>query len=243
MSGHRLDQYLFSKKLVSSRSQAENYIKLGYVRVDGNVVLKPSTIVKQKPVVTITADKMYVSRAALKLESVVSRLGIDFRNKVVLDVGSSTGGFTEYALCHGASKVIAVEVGKNQMATKLRMNTNIELHEQTDIRSLKRLSTNVDIVVIDVSFISIREVLSSILKLINDQCQVIAMVKPQFELLPGNKKHKGVIKNETIRRTIFKEFEIWTKQSYKIFGKADSEVTGEKGNKERFYLLRPLKTE
>jgi len=240
MASRRLDQYLSEKKLTSTRSQAENYIKLGYVMVDGAVVLKPAKLVSDKSVVIITAQKTYVSRAALKLESVTHSLGISFADKAVLDVGSSTGGFSQYALAHGASKVIAVEVGKNQMDSVLRLNNKIELHEQTDIRHVSSLSTKVDIVLIDVSFISLREILPHLSKLISKDCLVVAMVKPQFEVGKSSRKHKGVIKNESMRREIFKEFEQWVRSSYKILDKSDSQVAGEKGNRERFYCLRLL---
>lgn len=241
MPGQRLDQYLLKKKSISSRSQAENYIKLGYVKLDGVVVTKPSKLVAENSVVVLTAEKTYVSRAALKLESVADSFHLDFSHKTVLDVGSSTGGFTDFALARGADKVIAVEAGTNQMDTTLRLNKKIELHEQTDIRDVKQLSTNVDIVLVDVSFISIREVLAHLVNIIRPDCLLAAMVKPQFEINQNSRKHKGVIKNESIRRLIFKEFEQWAKQRYKIINKSDSRIHGEKGNKERFYLLRPLK--
>ncbi|MBW3569238.1 TlyA family RNA methyltransferase [Candidatus Parcubacteria bacterium] len=230
-------------KLVSSRSQAENYIKLGYVKVDGRVVDRPSKQVTDKSVVTFTAEKTYVSRAALKLESVADGFKLNFNSKVVLDVGSSTGGFSEYTLRHGAAKIIAVEAGKNQMNPVLRQDKKIELHEQTDIRDVNSLSTKVDIVLIDVSFISIREVLLHLRNMLDPDSLILAMVKPQFEMLGENRKHKGVVKNESIRRAIFKEFEQWVKQKYKIMDKADSRVSGEKGNRERFYLLKPIRNQ
>lgn len=240
MPSQRLDQYLHKKKLVSSRSQAENYIKLGYVKLDGAIVLKPSKLVGENSVVILTAEKTYVSRAALKLESVAREFGLNFNDQAVLDVGSSTGGFTQFALNGGAAKVIAVEAGTNQMDSSLKLNQKIELHEQTDIRDVKSLSTKVDIVLIDVSFISLREILPHLLTIIKNDSRIVAMVKPQFEIGTAERKHKGVIKNESIRRTVFKEFEQWVKTSYKIINKADSKVAGEKGNKERFYLLMPL---
>lgn len=237
----RLDQYLQKKGLVGSRTQAENYIKLGYVRLNGRIELGPETIVSQNSLVILTAQKTYVSRAALKLEPVPEVFNINFNNKVVLDVGSSTGGFSDLALSLGASKVIAVEVGKNQMDSRLRMNTKIELHEQTDIRSLKSLSTKVNIVLIDVSFISLREILPHIITLVEADCEILAMVKPQFESSLKDQKQRGVIKNESIRRKVFKEFELWSKQYLKIEAKLDSSVLGKKGNREKFYLLKPLK--
>lgn len=240
MNRTRLDNHLVIRGLAATRSQAENYIKLGRVKVNGEIVKKPGANIYQNAVVKLTSEIRYVSRAALKLESVAGTLKLDFKDKAVLDVGSSTGGFTDYALQHGAIKVIAVDVGKEQMDKRLRLNPAIELHEQTDIRDIKKLSTKVDYCLIDVSFISIRLVLSHLLTLLPPACQVIAMVKPQFETDNSSFKHKGVIKNEAMRRQIFKDFEVWAAPLYKINDKADSQVAGPKGNVERFYLLGPI---
>lgn len=237
---NRLDQELFRRGLVSSRSQAESYIKLGQAKVNGQIVNKNGTLVGANDVLEITAKEQYVSRAALKLASVTDIFKLDFNNKVVLDVGSSTGGFTQFVLKRGAKKVIAVDVGTNQMHPILRGDSKIELHEQTDIRSIKLLSSKVDFVVIDVSFISLREVLPHIAKLVTKQTSIVAMAKPQFEAGP-NMLSKGVIKNDKIRRNIFKNFEIWVQKLFIIQFKADSLVAGSKGNVERFYLLKPLR--
>jgi 23S rRNA (cytidine1920-2'-O)/16S rRNA (cytidine1409-2'-O)-methyltransferase len=157
----------------------------------------------------------------------------------VLDVGSSTGGFTEYALRHGATKVIAVEVGTDQLHPSLHGNPQIELHEKTDIRDF-RTTQKIDVVVGDVSFISLREILPSVAKLCTQQTQIAIMVKPQFEAGQSNLKHKGVIKNDKMRRDILKDFEDWARQRFIILDKADSQVSGSKGNQERFYLLKKL---
>lgn len=240
MPKQRLDQLLANRGLASSRSQAESLIKLGFVTVNGEIIKKPGKEFDQNSEVKVTALKKYVSRAAFKLDSVCKELGIDFTGRAVLDVGSSTGGFTEYALEHGADKVIAVEIGTNQMHSSLRADPQIELHEQTDIRSINNLSTKVDIVLIDTSFISLREILPHISKLISLDTLVLAMVKPQFEA-PSIYKHKGVIKNNKIRREILKDFEQWVANKYRIVAKVDSKVAGEKGNLERFYSLRLTK--
>ena len=236
----RLDQELVNRKLVSTRSQAESYIKLGYVTVNGQDEHKASRQVCTEDVVRITAKEQYVSRAALKLESVSRRLDIDFESKLVLDIGSSTGGFTEYALKSGAKKVIAVELGTNQMHHTLRNDPRVELHEKTDIREFAKrgIKAKIDIVVADVSFISLREVLPSVTKMVDKNTQIVAMVKPQFEARETNLKHKGVIKNQKMRRQILQDFESWTKKLFVIIDKADSEVAGTKGNVERFYLLK-----
>jgi 23S rRNA (cytidine1920-2'-O)/16S rRNA (cytidine1409-2'-O)-methyltransferase len=235
----RLDVAMVEQSLVSSRSQAQSYIKLGQVTVDGQVAKKASMAVRAESKIVLTAAEQYVSRAGLKLASVAQVFKLNFRDKSVLDVGSSTGGFTDYALQHGAAKVIAVEVGTNQLHPSLRNNPCIELHEQTDIRDFKT-NHNINIVVIDVSFISLREILPAVAGLCGKNTQIVAMVKPQFEAYQSNLKHKGVIKNEKMRRDILKDFEAWAKQHFVVVDKADSQVAGDKGNLERFYLLTNL---
>lgn len=236
----RLDIELVKRGLVSTRSQAESYIKLGHVSVNGKPPTKSGHPVLDSDVIKVTVTEQYVSRAALKLASVAELLYLQFDGKTVLDVGSSTGGFTEYALKHGAKKVIAVEVGTDQLHPSLRSNQQIELHEKTDIRDFRTTQT-IDLVVADVSFISLREILPSVARLCTTNSRLAIMVKPQFEAAQSSLKHKGVIKNDKMRRDILKDFEQWALQHFQILNKADSEVSGSKGNKERFYLLKKLK--
>lgn len=241
MDRKRLDVVLASMGLGLTRSQCESYIRLGSVTVNGKVIQKPGYAVTPADKVSFNAKELYVSRAGLKLASIAQTFRLQFKDTVVLDVGSSTGGFTDYALQHKAAHVIAVDVGTNQLHPSLRLNERIELHEQTDIRDMKHLSHVPNYVVIDVSFISLRDVLPSIVKLVGKDTKIVAMVKPQFEARNSNLRHRGVIKNEKVRREILKDFELWSKVSFKIIDKADSQVAGEKGNKERFYLLSILK--
>lgn len=240
MTTQRLDTELVARGLVASRSQAESYIKLGQVIVDGRVATKPAKQVTRESKIVLTTKEQYVSRAGFKLSSVALVLRLDFRDKVVLDVGSSTGGFTDYALRHGARKVIAVDVGTNQLHASLRFDSRVELHEQTDIRAVTKLSEPADIVVIDVSFISLRDILPSIAKLVGAETEIVAMVKPQFETAQSGLKHKGVIKNDKMRRDTLKAFENWVQKLFVIKNKADSEVAGAKGNLERFYVLQKV---
>jgi 23S rRNA (cytidine1920-2'-O)/16S rRNA (cytidine1409-2'-O)-methyltransferase len=237
----RLDQLVVQRGLVISRSQAESHIKLGNVLVDGTPVTRAGTLVWPDVDVRLLQATQYVSRAGLKLASVAGALNIDFTDKIVLDVGSSTGGFTDYALQNGAEKVIAVELGTDQLHKSLHGDERIELHEKTDIRRYAQSvapKPSIDIVVMDVSFISLREILPYVAKLCSAKTDIVAMVKPQFEARKSNATHKGVIKNEKLRRDILKDFEDWAKQSFVIKDKADSDIAGAKGNRERFYLLR-----
>ncbi len=236
--GVRLDKALVQLGLVTTRSQAESYIRLGRVRVAGRLITKPGYFVHDLSLVELDQPEQFVSRAGLKLASVADKLAVDFRGKIVLDVGSSTGGFTDYALSRGARRVICVDVGTDQLHPKLRRDARVELHEKTDIRDFAT-DQSVDIILIDVSFISLREVLPHLAGLATRQTQVVAMVKPQFET--GNRlKNRGVIKNDTERRRILHDFEQWVKRYFLLRAKADSAVAGARGNRERFYLLTKL---
>ena len=236
--GVRLDKALVQLGLVATRSQAESYIRLGRVKVAGRLITKPGYFVHDLSLVELNQPEQFVSRAGLKLASVADKLAVDFRGKLVLDVGSSTGGFTDYALSRGARRVICVDVGTDQLHPKLRRDARVELHEKTDIRDFVT-NQPVDIILIDVSFISLREVLPHLAELATRQTQVVAMVKPQFET--GNRlKNHGVIKNDTERRRILHDFEQWAKRYFLLRAKADSAVAGARGNRERFYLLTKL---
>lgn len=279
MKPERLDKVLVLRRLVATRSQAESWIRLGKITVNGRTATKPGQQVAVHDIIKLTAKEQFVGRAGLKLASVAEKLHLDFRDTIVLDVGSSTGGFTDYALQHGAKKVIAVDVGTDQLHPSLQGNPRIELHEKTDIRSVfafsppkssetashrvslahaagETLAADVpedlvasgstvvlaetpDIVVMDVSFISLREILPHIAMLCSPHTRVAAMLKPQFEA-GKHQVNKGVIKNDSVRREILKDFELWVRQYFVVIDKFDSEVAGTKGNRERFYLLKTL---
>lgn len=177
------------------------------------------------------------NRGYQKIEGAASAFNFDFRGKTVLDIGSSTGGFTEFALEKGAKKVIAVEKGTNQMASPLRFDPRVELHEKTDIFDVALVSSP-DIIVADVSFVSLTKVLKHAKTHLSSVSTVfLVMLKPQFEAY-DNELTKGVVKNETIRRNIIKRFELWLKQNgFLIVKKHDNDLTGKTGNRERFYYL------
>ena len=207
-----------------------------------------------------TRAGMPVSRAENKLAGAAQAFSYDFRDKTVLDIGSSTGGFTEYALLRGAKKVIAIEKGTKQMKAPLRFDPRIDLREKTDIFSVTRDSlsrdqsepkTNgtkingtkanikIDTILADVSFVSLKQVLLHAKKqLASSQTDFLVMLKPQFEARPYELKD-GIVKNEKIRRGIIKDFEVWLKShGYIIINKRDNLLTGKNGNLERFYYLK-----
>ena len=209
------------------------------------------------------------NRGFFKIESAARAFNFDFKDKTVLDIGSSTGGFTEYALDHGAKKVIAVEKGSHQMKAPLRFDPRIDLHEKTDIFDFKiteipfeghpqllrgrseepredgrdeRPEKGVSVIVADVSFISLTKILEYARdNLSGKDTDFLVMLKPQFEARPDQLRN-GVVKNETIRRDIIKNFEFWLKNNgFLIVKKHDNDLKGKTGNKERFYWLKKQK--
>ena len=236
----RLDKALVERGLASTRSQADNFIRLRYVSLNKKVARKSGVMVSDTDTITLKKAETYVSRAGLKLASVAKYFKLNFQDKTVLDIGSSTGGFTDYSLRHGAKKVFAVDVGTDQLHPSLRTNPKIILHEKTDIRDFYA-DELIDVIVGDVSFISLREILPHVAKeLMNESTILIAMVKPQFEA-GRHQTNKGIIKNDKVRRQILTDFENWAKKYFVILDKKDSEVAGSKGNLERFYKLKLAK--
>ena len=236
----RLDKALVERGLATTRSQADNFIRLGYVFLNKKIVQKSGTMVSDSDEIKLEKKETYVSRAGLKLASVAEYFHLNFQDKTVLDIGSSTGGFTDYSLRHGAKKVFAVDVGTDQLHPSLRSNPKIALHEKTDIRDFYA-DEAIDIIVGDVSFISLREILPHVAEnLMNTNTILIAMVKPQFEA-GRHQVNKGIIKNDKVRRQILSDFEDWAKKYFVILDKKDSEVAGSKGNLERFYKLKLAK--
>lgn len=191
------------------------------------------------------------TRGRIKIEQAAIAFHFDFRGKVVLDIGSSTGGFTEYALEKGASKVIAVEKGTKQMMVPLRFDPRVELHEKTDIFGVSSKQTSKsgaskevtvidvpDVILADVSFVSLKKVLDHAKREIaGAKTKFLVMLKPQFEAKPAELLN-GVVKNEKMRRNIIKDFERFLRENgFLIISKHDNELSGKTGNKERFYLL------
>ena len=181
-----------------------------------------------------------VGRAEYKLNDALRAFKVSLRGKTVLDIGSSTGGFTECALRRGAAHVIAVEKGTNQMKAPLRFDERIELYEKMDIFDFHCMPP--DVILADVSFVSLRKVLRYAAKELGDEkTEYLVMLKPQFEAKSYQLKD-GIVKNSKMRRAIITEFEYWLKKNkFVIIGKRDNELAGRYGNVERFYYLKRSK--
>ena len=230
----RIDKEMVKRNLVESRSKAQELINKGYVECNNKIIKKTSFQVEEDDKIKILNNNIlkYVSRGGLKLEKAINNFNIDFNNKTVMDIGSSTGGFTDCALQHGAKKVIAVDVGTDVMDKMLRKDNRIELHEKTNIKNLdSKYFKNIDIITTDVSFISIKRIID---KIYQEQINVelICLIKPQFECgkVLAN-KYKGIILNKNIHVTIIKDIiEYFKNKGFYLKQIDSSPIRGGDGN-------------
>ena len=230
----RLDHYLVEHHLVKSRSQATDYIKRGLVLVDDVKITKAGFEIKDQ-IIKITEEAPFVSRAGEKLMQAILDFKLDFHDKIVVDIGSSTGGFTDCSLSHGAKLVYAYDVGEDQMDLELRKNPKIQLHEKTNILDVK-LPSN-DIILIDVSFTSIKPILKHI---VEEAHEIIALIKPQFEA--GHIKFKsGVLKDQKMHKSILKDVLTFANElGFSSVNLEKTQLLGKSGNQE--YLLHLSKS-
>lgn len=230
----RLDKYLVNENLIGSRTKSKELIKSGNVKVNEKVVTKCSYNVKKHDKVEIMDDSSfrYVSRAGLKLDGAIDSFDIDFCNKNVMDIGSSTGGFTDCCLKHQAKRVVAIDVGTDLMDKNLRNDERVELHEQLNFKNApSELFDDIDIMVSDVSFISLKHIIDRISKEDRDY-ELVFLIKPQFEC--GKEiadKYKGVIKDKEVHKEIIADIIDYFKGcGYNIIDLDVSKMPGKNGN-------------
>lgn len=199
----RADIVLVERGLFESRARAQAAIEAGLVIANGKPVLKASEPIAPDADVAAEAPHPWVSRGGVKLAGALERYPVEIENRICLDVGASTGGFTDVLLHHGASLVHAIDVGTGQLHSSLRSHPRIVSKEQTDIRLLEgtRLPVRPDVVVIDVSFISLKQVLPVALELAAARCSLLALIKPQFEAKRVHIK-KGIVRDESVHRAV-----------------------------------------
>ncbi|MBP5343537.1 MAG: TlyA family RNA methyltransferase [Alphaproteobacteria bacterium] len=229
----RADKALVELKIFLTRTKAQQAIKDGIVTYQGQVITKPGTDISDTAQLSIVGEIMpYVSRGGLKLEKALHHFQIDLKGKTVLDIGSSTGGFSDCALQHGAKHIIAIDTGTNQMDSQLRQDKRISLFEQTDFRSfpIEKMS-KAQVAVIDISFLSVTKILKKLASLQNIQ-EVICLIKPQFEC--GKEiadKYKGVVLNQQVHIDILNNLILAFQQNgFFIQGLTFSPITGGSGN-------------
>jgi 23S rRNA (cytidine1920-2'-O)/16S rRNA (cytidine1409-2'-O)-methyltransferase len=202
----RLDTYLVDKKICNSREKAKYLIQNGGVIVNGRSISKPSYAVCEFDAIDFKKEDAipYVSKGGFKLEKAIASFSLDFKGKTILDIGASTGGFTDCALKHGAKFVWAVDVGTNQLDSDLKKDERINSLENTDFRILKPsdIGQRVDIVVVDLSFISLTSILSHIPNFLADAGYAVLLIKPQFEAGPENVGKGGIVKNPKVHQKV-----------------------------------------
>lgn len=227
----RLDIALVGRQIVKSRSVAKRLIEDGLVLINGTVAIKTNTTVHEHDHIQVTELPRFVSRAGEKLEKALEHWSVDMQGKTILDIGSSTGGFTDCALQYGAQKVIAVDVGTDQFDTELRQDPRIELYEKTDIRNFY-LDTPVDMIVCDVSFIPLRKIIPHLHRFI-EKGQIVLLIKPQFEVGQDFLNKQGIVVSEEATQKciadILKDLE---NAGWKNLEVIDSPIRGGDGNRE-----------
>jgi 23S rRNA (cytidine1920-2'-O)/16S rRNA (cytidine1409-2'-O)-methyltransferase len=253
----RLDKILVSKGLVKSREIAKALVIEGKVFVDGKKITKSGTSVSETSDIYLKEGELpYVSRGGLKLEAAINFFNIDVNNKIIMDVGSSTGGFTDCLLKKGATKVYCIDVGYGQLAWSLRKDPRVVVMERTNIRYLTDIvksqkskvkspeledliKSNIDMATADVSFISLTKVIPAVLEFLKEESEVLALVKPQFEVGKGEVGKGGIVREEEKRlRAVKGVQEDLEKLGLKTIGLFQSPITGQKGNIEFFLYMK-----
>jgi 23S rRNA (cytidine1920-2'-O)/16S rRNA (cytidine1409-2'-O)-methyltransferase len=232
----RLDQILFNRKLAESKTKAQAMIMAGQVFVEGKNINKSGFNINDNAIIEIkNLGPKWVSRGAIKLITALEKNKIIVKNKICIDLGSSTGGFTDVLIQSGADKVYAVDVGTNQLHEKLKKNKKIISLEKTNARYLKKdqFAELIDIMVCDVSFISLKKVIEPNLHLLKNESVIIALIKPQFES-KKNETKKGVVKDFIIHQRICNEISEWFNNigRSKVLNINESPIKGPKGNTE-----------
>jgi 23S rRNA (cytidine1920-2'-O)/16S rRNA (cytidine1409-2'-O)-methyltransferase len=235
----RLDQLLYKKGITESREKARALILEGKVIVNGQKIEKPGTMVDENVEITICGQPLsYVSRGGLKLEAALKAFSIDVKDKIAMDVGASTGGFTDCLIQHGAKRVYAVDVGYGQLAWKLRTDPRVIPVERTNIRYMNKdsIPEDIDIVTVDVSFISLKLVIPKVIEFLKPEGEIIALIKPQFEVGRGDVEKGGIVKSAERRREAVEEIKKFFETiKLRVIGIIESPIKGQKGNIE--YLI------
>jgi len=237
----RLDQLLVGKGLFPSREQARRAVMAGHVKVGTRVAIKPSELLEGEASISVRSTRKYVGRGALKLEGALDYFKIDVRGKMALDIGASTGGFTDCMLQRGAEKVYAVDVGHGQLDWKLRNDPRVIVLEKVNARSLSHghVPELVDVCVIDVSFISLTLVLPNAFDLITPTGVILALIKPQFELQRADVGRGGIVREEELhQKAKDKIVEFVTHSGHAVSGIVPCAIKGADGNQEFFACIR-----
>jgi 23S rRNA (cytidine1920-2'-O)/16S rRNA (cytidine1409-2'-O)-methyltransferase len=237
MSKDRADKVLVEAGLAPTRSQASLLIDEGVVFYQNQKVEKASQNVTAEGL-EVRKDVLYVSRGAHKIERALERFNVDVKDKIIADVGASTGGFTDFVLRAGAKKVYCLDVGHDQLAPSIKSNPLVENHEGVNIKFPFELSELVDVAVVDLSFISLKLVLKNIFALVKPEGKIVALVKPQFEVGRDGLDKNGIVKSEGHRLVMLSDLKAWCEaEKMKVLSQCESPILGKDGNKEYFFYF------
>lgn len=237
----RLDKFLINQNYVESREKAKFLIEQGFVKINGKIAKKVAYKVKSDDVIEVDNEDIFVSRSGNKLEAAIKEFNLDVKDYICLDIGASTGGFTDCLLRYGAKKIYTVDVGTDQLHQKLRGDSRVICYEEADFREFEReeIEENLDIIVIDVSFISIKEIFDHIGPFLNKTIKIVALYKPQFEVGKGNIK-KGIANNPEIIKESLDEFAKYIEKfDLQLADTIKSPLKGKEGNQEYLLLILP----
>lgn len=237
----RLDTEVFARGLSKSRENAKTMIKNGCVFVNGKVISRPSEDVSPEDEITAVSDNDYVGRGAVKLAKAITAFGIDVSGRICIDIGASTGGFTDCMLKNGASKVYAVDVGTGQLAEKLISDPRVINLEKTDIRNTDSGFFNnekIGFIAVDVSFISLTLILPKVAELLSDDGEVVVLIKPQFEAGRSNLNKNGVVKSKKVHVSVIEDIIAFSEGFFGVLGLTYSPVARKDGNIEYLLHLR-----
>jgi len=238
MPKYRLDHLLVSRGMVETKNKAHGLIMAGDIMVNGKVVTKAGIQVSDDSLIEVIKKLPYVSRGGLKLEFALSKFNLDVNSLVALDIGASTGGFTDCLLQKGASRIYAVDVGYGQLEYKLRKDPRVVVMDKTNVHYPFQLPEKVDLSTIDVSFISVTKVIPNLIEHLKQDSHIILLLKPQFEAERLEVGKGGVIKDPAVHATIIGRFIIWAIENrLRLRGLIESPITGAEGNREYLFLL------
>ncbi len=238
MSKKRIDNLLVNRGLAESRAKARAMIMAGDVLADGRTVLKAGTPVNEDAELSIKEPLPFVSRGGLKLDYAIEHFGVKIENMTAADIGASTGGFTDCLLKRGAGRVYAVDVGYGQLDYRLRQDSRVVVMDRVNARYPLDIAEKLDLVVIDVSFISLEKIIPSVAGLLKEEGRIIALIKPQFEARRNEVGKGGVIRKPEIHAKVLGRFVKWiTDNGYRLKGLTASPIQGASGNREFLALL------
>lgn len=239
MSRQRIDTLLVARGLADSREKARVMVMEGAVVADNRTVIKPSTLVREDAEVHLLQSPRFVGRGGLKLEGALDEFQVDVTSLVVVDVGSSTGGFTDCLLKRGASKVYAVDVGYGQLDYRLRQDPRVVVMERVNARYPFTLPEPVDLATVDISFISLEKVVPTVADVVRGGGRLIVLVKPQFEAGRRHVSKGGLVKDPLVHAAVLGRFICWAvDRGFRLEGLVASPILGAEGNREFFVLLR-----